>query len=453
MTGPRSLILLAALALAPLSFAQIERGEPLLRRPALGMQIRPLTLETAQGAGLTEAKGVLIGTITEGLSAQKWGLQTGDILTKLAGEPVTAAADVTRILASLKTGQEVAVEFIRGRDIRTARAPLAPRPFMKADGFRVHYDQVVSQGKRIRVIATHPATPGPHPTIFMIGGIGQYSIDGDYATTGYGNVLASFADRYTIIRVDKPGQGDSEGPAYSELGFGQEEDAYLQALRLAKTFEFVDPQRIAIFGHSMGGCFGPFVASQEKVAGVAVYGTLTKTWTEYLLENSRRQMALGGGAPGDVNNALRDLAQVSHHVFIEGLSPQQIIERRPELADAVRGNIPDGRTYSGVGLGFWRELAARNLSGAWLNVDAKVLAMWGENEFIATQWDHEEIARIVNGVRPGTAEYKMVAGSDHGFFKTTSALDSMTRWGQGAEFNPEVIRVLDEWLKRTLAGA
>jgi hypothetical protein len=79
--------------------------------------------------------------------------------------------------------------------------------------------------------------------------------------------------------------------------------------------------------------------------------------------------------------------------------------------------------------------------------------MWGENEFIATQWDHEEIARIVNGVRPGTAEYKMVAGSDHGFFKTTSALDSMTRWGQGAEFNPEVIRVLDEWLKRTLAGA
>ena len=43
-----------------------------------------------------------------------------------------------------------------------------------------------------------------------------------------------------------------------------------------------------IFGHSMGGVFGPILASEIPIRGIAVYGTVAKTWTEYCLENWRR---------------------------------------------------------------------------------------------------------------------------------------------------------------------
>lgn len=319
----------------------------------------------------------------------------------------------------------------------------------KPDGFRVHYDQVVSQGKRIRVIATYPEAPGKHPTLFLIGGIGAYSIDGDYATTPYGNVLAPIAKAgYTIIRVDKPGQGDSEGPAYPDLGFGVEKDAYIQALRLAKTLPFVDSERIAIFGHSMGGSFAPLVHEAEPVRAIAVKGTLYKTWFEYILENSRRQALLGGSDPGSVDDYIRQLSRVTHHLFNEGLTPAQIIERHPELADFTRSMIPDGKTYSGVGIPFFRELAQTNLAAAWSKADVNVLSIYAANDFLSGQPDHEAIARAIPN---GKGQFLLLEGTDHGFNTTTSQADSMAKWGRpGGVFNPNIIDALKIWLDKVL---
>ena len=77
------------------------------------------------------------------------------------------------------------------------------------------------------------------------------------------------------------------------------------------------------------------------------------------------------------------------------------------------------------------------------------MSFWGENDFISTEEDHPMMVRIVNEKHPGKAEYVKLANSDHGFFKTTSMLDSLQKWGRGSnEFNPNVVEAILKWLEK-----
>lgn len=431
------------------AFAQIERGAPLARKAALGVQMAAASADRAKQLKVAEGS-VEVTRVLPGLTGESLHLLAGDVVLSFNGTPIKAPADLAGQMRTVSGGQSIKLVIVRDGKETTLEGKAVEKPKQKGDGITVEYDQVVSLGKRIRVIETHPQGPGPFPTIFWIGGIGAYSLDGEYPGIAYGNIMGPLSKEYAIVRIDKPGQGDSEGPAYTDLMFDTELDAYIQAVKLTKTLSFVDKNKIAIVGHSMGGVFGPLVAQQEPVAGIAACATIFKTWNEYMLENTRRQSALGGASPENVDQEMVTLAAVCHHIFYEGLSPKETIEKYPALKDAVNAMVPDGKTYSGVGLPFFQQLAKKNLPAAWAKIDAKVAAIWGENDFISTRSDHEFIAEMMNKKHPGSAEFIMIPHSDHGFSNTDSMLDSMQKWGRGGQFNPNIIEILKGWLKKSI---
>jgi pimeloyl-ACP methyl ester carboxylesterase len=49
----------------------------------------------------------------------------------------------------------------------------------------------------------------------------------------------------------------------------------------------VDSGNVFIFGHSMGGAFGPMIAVEDQVKGLVVYGVAARTWFEYILDTVR----------------------------------------------------------------------------------------------------------------------------------------------------------------------
>lgn len=397
-------------------------------------------------------KGVKVVGVVPELTADKAGIKAGDIIIKLNSVDANSTQDIASFIRGKKAGLELSFKVIRNGKTLDINTKLLEKPKQKPDGFKVDYDQFVSKGKRIRVIATYPEGNGPFPTVFVIGGIGSYSIDGEYRAVPYGNILEPLAKSgYAIIRTEKPGQGDAEGPAYIDLMFDDELDSYVQSLRHMKSKPYVDKNRIAIFGHSMGGAFGPLVASQEPVKGVIACAGMTKTWVEYCLENSRRQMILGGASDSETDQAQIELSKILHYTYNEGLLPAQIKAKYPEMKSAVDSTYPDGKTYSGVNIAFFQQLAKKNLPRAWEDSKCKVLSMWGENDFISTGWDNENVAKIVNRVRPGSAQYKVLPQSDHGFFQTTSFEDSMRKWGRpGNQHNPVVNQVVETWLKENI---
>jgi pimeloyl-ACP methyl ester carboxylesterase len=440
-----SCVLLAALVTAA---AVAAAADALPRRGQLGVRVAAVPEDFRPLLKLEAGEGVLVQLVTPGSSAEVGGLQPGDILLALQGQRIRGVPDFLERAAALIGGQSCELGLLRNGKRMTLKLLVSERPRDRGESFDVLYHEVLSGGARLRTIVTRPHAPGRHPVLLLIPGLGAGSVDQPLGDgSAYSRILGEFArDGWVTVRVDKPGVGDSEGGPHAETGFEAELDGYRQALRAARRYDFADGDSVFVFGHSLGGAFGPMLASEIPVKGVAVYGTVVKPWTEYLIENRRRQELLAGTDPAVAEARVRDMRAAVQALLIDRTEPTALGRTRPELQPVLKVLLPDGRHFWGRTLGFWSQLAATNLPAYWAKGQAHVLAIWGRNDFIATEADHPQIAEIVNRARPGKGRYVALPGSDHAFRKTTSIEDSFRRWTTPSiEIDPEIVGALKAW--------
>ena len=409
---------------------------PLPRKPFFGASLAPVD------------KGVKIVQVTPDTTAESAGLKPDDVVTALGTETTESVPALAKAISNQTTGGKVKVVFTRGGVSQTSEATVKPRPADNGPTYETLYDQVVSKGSRIRIFVTKPKTPGKHPALFLIQGIGYVSNEQPLTgTQGYGRICRAFSDKgYVTVRVEKPGLGDSEGGPPDKVDFDTELDAFRQALLKTKSYDFVDPAKVFIFGHSMGGCEGPILASEIPVAGLAVYGTVVRTWQEYVVGMFRNQISLSGGSASSLDAVERNTIAALHLLFNEGLSPDEAKAKYPQWANAVNGLFPDGQHFSGVGLPFWRGCFAQNFASYWEKLDTNVLSIYGACDFVADRVDHPMIADIVNKIHPGKAKFVEIPNSDHAFRNVASQKESQEFWSRGGkDMNPAICDVLTNW--------
>jgi pimeloyl-ACP methyl ester carboxylesterase len=424
-------------------------NDPLPRKSWFGAQINTTPVEAAG------AKGIAVIAVIPGSTAEAAGIKPQDVVLTIDGKPIEASAAISQALAAVPAGGKVKIEVVRDGKRQTLEAAAKPRPADKGANYETLYDHAVTQGKRVRMIVTRPKAEGKRPVLFLIQGIGYVSQDRPITDPdSYSRILKAFNDRgYVTVRVDKPGYGDSEGGPMRENTYDDEMDAFRQALLKTKSYDFVDPHKVLIFGHSMGGCQGPLLAGEIPVRGIAVYGTLVKPWQEYMIENSRRQAALAGSSQAELDSLVKRMVTGLHLLFAEKLTPEEALAKYPQHAEAVRTISEDGKTMSGIGWKFWPGCFEPNYAAVWEKVNAKVLSVWGESEFISGREDHALIAEIVNAKRPGTARFVSIPNSDHGFRNVATMKESFEFWSKGGkEFNPAIIEILTQWADETLAA-
>ncbi len=162
----------------------------------------------------------------------------------------------------------------------------------KSDGLKIYALLTVPKG-------TKPKNGWP-VIIFNHGYIqpAQYRTTERY--TAYVDVFAR--NGYIVFKSDYRGHGNSEGKA--EGGYGS--NAYtidvLNALASLKKYKEADPNRIGMWGHSMGGgiTLRSMVVSGDIKAGiiwagvVGSYSDLIKNWNPRMLSDQARRH-LGGG--------------------------------------------------------------------------------------------------------------------------------------------------------------
>src|SRR5262249_26230632 len=112
-------------------------------------------------------------------------------------------------------GDSLKLVVLRGGERLEKMVRLKPRPMETSADADVLYDSVLAEGARRRTIVTRPKAPGRYPAVLLVAGLGCESLDGDLnAKDGYGPVLSALAKRdFVTMRVEKTGEGDSEGPA------------------------------------------------------------------------------------------------------------------------------------------------------------------------------------------------------------------------------------------------
>lgn len=449
-------MIVVPLVLLALQLADPAGTAPLPRRGALGVPFTPVPAEQTAALDLKPQEGVVAMTPVAGLTGDQAGLKQGDVVLALNGMRV-GPATIAATVRELPAGKPLALSIVRdGKPLELKTTLLEKRRDPGNPNYEVVYSHVVSNGKRMRTIITRPRKPGTYPGLMFIQGFSPVSYDytletatGDVATID-GPLLFEFANSgFVTLRVEKPGVGDSEGGPFAELDYTTELDIYRQALAQLKSTSGVDPTNVFIFGHSMGAAFGPMIASENSVKGLAVYGAAARTWYEYLLDTLRYQGLVAGDSFENADEKMRQGAQLMALVFLEGKSADEVKQSHPQLAPLADAVFPGG-LFSGKSLTFWRQLEQINFASYWAKLDAHVLSVRGASDFVTYDADHRLIADIVNRAHPGHGRFVVLPESDHLLHKFATEADSMRGFQHGT-FNTAFAALMKRWIGEVMA--
>jgi len=441
MTQRLSLLVIALMTLAITSSILASQDPPLAAAPPtedapLPRRAGPLGLRLAEGAG----GRVEVALVLPFSPAAKAGVETPCTIESANGREIRGIAEFREVVGTVIAGDVVQLVVRRGDGSLATYAVQSEAAFEEVPGSTVTYGSVrAPAGYRLRTIVTEPkdsplARDGRLPAFMYVQGIICDTIDRPLNPEVVDTrIVHAIADAgFVTMRVDKPGIGDSEGPPCSEIDFETELAGYLAALRQLVAMPNVDPERVYVFGHSMGGVMAPYLSQHVPVRGSIVYGTLARTWFEYQLENVRRQAALSPGiSEGDVTEAVLAEAKSSAMILIEKKTLGDVWARWPELRQPTQGVMLDENHMSTRGMPFFHQLQELNLARAWEQSRGAVLAIYGEYDWVTAEGDHQKIVDIVNGRTEGAGTLLLRPKADHAFTTHDSLRASVLNMGGG----------------------
>ena len=440
------------------------QAQELQRKGMIGVQPAPVDEAMAKEAGLPEPRGLRINNVVPSGTAAALGVKQGDILLKLNGIETDAFPQLIGAINTLWDGEKAtAVVFRDGNEV-ALEGTVQPRPREQStDTVEVRYDSIDFMDGKLSTILTIPKEGEKHPAILFIQGYPCSTVDAPSPNHPYRKLLYGLSERgYVVMRVEKPGMGDSRGtPDCQDLKILEETAAFEAGYDKLLTYDFVDTDNVFIFGHSMGGVSGPIIASKKKPKGIIVYGTTVVSWFEYVLDMSRFQNPRFGGDFADNDDRMRSLHTIYYEHYVRGKSLQDVAAMDPAYDSILREDFQwDGAdNFLGRHQMFWQSINQLNLMRYWKDVDAYVYSVYGEADVQAVNpIGQQEIVDLVNHYRPGTAEFYLMPRTDHSFIEVGTIADSYAalqggNYGQIAaqKFNVAVIELFDDWMRKTMA--
>lgn len=222
--------------------------------------------------------------------------------------------------------------------VRRPQTPVGPFPY--------HAENVIFHGADGAVLAgsiTAPADSGPHPAVVLITGSGPADRDdvikGAAPTHRPFAVLADQLTRqgFVVLRYDSRGAGYSGGDALKDSETQFEQDV-VAAVTLLKGRSDVDPKKVGLIGHGMGGALAGQVAAADPTVAFVV------------LLNAPGSAAGQTAAAGDTSAYARfflghdpaaDLSQVRQPVLVVDGAKDMLVPPQtqlPPIRAALRNN-------------------------------------------------------------------------------------------------------------------
>ncbi|MBV0912870.1 trypsin-like peptidase domain-containing protein [Anianabacter salinae] len=108
--------------------AQAQAGRTEIARPWAGVAVQPVDAAMAGTLGLSPPQGVIVADAHPRSPFLAAGIEPGDVILTLGGQPVEAEAELTFRMTTLGVGTEAEVTYLRGGRRRTATVTLAAAP-------------------------------------------------------------------------------------------------------------------------------------------------------------------------------------------------------------------------------------------------------------------------------------------------------------------------------------
>ncbi|HXN99813.1 MAG TPA: PDZ domain-containing protein [Candidatus Acidoferrales bacterium] len=440
---------LALLSCSAIAAAQTVTSAPsgdLPRHGVIGLVI--VAADTAKPED-PQTNPPTVKTVVPGGAAAAAGIQPGDILRELNGQPVSGSAEFALTISRHLAGDSVTIRLTRGGQTIEKTVVLNPRPFESSVDAEVLYRSVKVEGARRRTILTRPKAPGRYPAVLLMGGLGCYSLDGALnENTLYGPVLSALAKKgFVTMRVEKTGEGDSEGPACTDSKATAELEAngYVAGLAALRSYEFVDSDKIFVFAHSLGPLIASLALPKQNLRGIIAAETIGRSWFEYGLENVRRQSALVGEPLDQVDADVQAHAKCAYHFFLQHETADEVAKLGNQCKEMIA-------SYAGVPYPYMQQIGDISLAKQWKQIDAPVLVIYGTSDPATSADEGQYLVDIINSFHPGRATYAEILGMGHEFGRYSSQSEFLSRRSSPTPhpFDEELLAVVLTWLQQHL---
>ena len=237
-------------------------------------------------------------------------LSANDGTNTLVSFPVRFEKTTVNIQFTLNgTGQ------VAGRYFRPANAPLPPlwkRPsYSNPDAFQEREMTVGSEPWKLGGTLAVPIGKGRFPALVLVHGPGPDDRDETiYANHIFRDLAEGLASRgIAVLRYDK--RTKVYGDKMSEMDFTiQDEtvDDAVKAVSLMRQQPEIDPARVFVLGHSLGGYVSPRIAAKDgDLAGLIFLAANARPIEDVALEQNEYVVKLGANPPPEVLRRLDDL--------------------------------------------------------------------------------------------------------------------------------------------------
>lgn len=399
------------------------------RRPRIGLTFVP------------SVDGLTIAAVAPRSAAANAGIAEGDVLLSFNGVTIRDAATLAARMRFIRPGEAVTVAVMRGG--QPLDMQMTPDEAVREGDLnaKVEYGAVKGSAGRLRTIWALPKSGGssPKPTVLIVRGVGAGAADapGNNALRDLSFQLARAG--FIAVRYDPQGVGDSDGPSNSAVDFLSESADVQAIVEALRDDPRVDPDQIVLFGHGTGGGVAADAASKDgAVAGLIVVGTIARPLMEYLLESRRQQMVLAGLSPDEIDQLVRKHVAIFTQMLVTGESP------RPDPDGIVAA---DG-TVLGKSAAYWKQYDGVNFAKIFKELEAPVLNVLGEYDFVSTAGDHRVIAEALKARGEKGTGLLQLNRTDHDFRSFESRQAAYAAFGAtGFPVNARALSQIVEWVR------
>ncbi len=392
--------------------------------------------------------GVTVRRIENGGPAQLSGLKDGDLILKANGILLADPYVFGKTFRAFRSGDRVTMQVLRNDMLMDVNMTSNPRPLEQYPGIEVIYGSVITdKGHHVRTILTKPVgVKGKVPLIFVTQWLScsQVEILNRTRMSGTDSLFYHLINKsgYAMMRVEKPGLGDSDGPDCSEADYASELSTYRAAYKAVKKMDFIDTTSIYVLGISIGSASAPLVFQDENIKGLIVTGGFYKTWYEHMLEIERQRLELTGSTTGEITESIRKYIDFYNDYLHYQMTPEEVIKRKPYL-DGIWYE-GDAHQYGRPAV-YYQQVQQQNVAAAWDKIECPSLVIYGEYDWIMSRVDHEMMVDAVNRNHPGKGTLLVIPRMSHNLTVHPSMDDAFN--GRNGVYAREVSDEILQWLR------
>lgn len=432
-------------------------SQQLARKAFLGIQMTPLTEEIKTEQNYKQDHGIFVLKVVPEGTFGAMGLSGEMVLQEINGQEVSANAEVFAALEDLRAGDPLEVEIFANGKVTKHSGTAVGKPKEDHPDAEVEYGEVSYKDNVLRSLLYLPKGVKNPPVVFYLQGYTCQSIEmpdqipmkrllNDWIKAGY-----------AVYMVEKPGLGDSRcKTGCMDIDFPQELTAFSQAYATLSQHDKIDRDNIFLFGHSMGGVIAPFLANERPPKGVIVYGTVGKTWYEYMKDVFTEQELMFGATEEEVAENKKQSFPFLDDLMKSDLTNEEILAQKSYASYLEENTIKDDLArgyYIYRHYLFWRSLYDVDIPGAWSKVTSDVYVMHGEYDVQAI---HPRFASMIAdnvNAHKGKASFDEIPDTDHVFLKFDSMEENITALTDGSyrqmmatRYNPAVATYSLDWM-------